>query len=335
MRFAFVCASGFLGLVGTALAAPPPLPEGTEGSANRTEYDLSAHSREIPEEDMKRLKLEKNADSTETLDYFDPDAKARYIPWVIEPAAGATRAMLAFLCEAYHEELVKQPEAAEVTALQTEIDAVIKNANKKIKESTRPAKAGPSEGSALGLESASPANAKAANAEPPKHDPAAITDFITKLEEMKPRLPASLLEIDNLLEEHPGAQNLEPAKKLKPKVAKLAEDCVRVVLRLHPALAPVKVAVFPLKKNEPNIVRIAQELTKQLRHLMRVQYDDSAGIGRLYRRQDEIGTPFCITVDFDTLTDNTVTLRERDTMQQTRVKIDELKHMLMQRLHLM
>lgn len=282
-----------------------------EGIANRTDFDLSAHSRDVPEADLARLKLEKNADSTETFDYFDPEAKARYIPWVIEPSAGVTRAMLAFLCEAYHEELVKEPTAAEVDPLKVEIDAVIKNADKKKKEAE-----------------------KEADAAKRKHDPAAITAFTAALSEMAGRLPASLLEIDNLLEEHPGAQNLEPVKKLKPKVNKLAEDCVRVVLRLHPALAPVKVAIFPLKKNEPAIVDVGHRIARQLAPFMRVQYDDSAGIGRLYRRQDEIGTPFCITVDFQTLEDNTVTLRERDTMQQSRVAIGELKHLLMQRLHL-
>ncbi|MBX3475351.1 MAG: glycine--tRNA ligase [Planctomycetes bacterium] len=305
-----------------------------EGVANRTDFDLSAHSRDIPEADLARLKLEKNADSTETFDYFDPEAKARYIPWVIEPSAGVTRAMLTFLCEAYHEELVKEPTPAEVDPLKVEIDSAIKNAQKKAKEAEklRAESRVPSPGST--------ADKAAGDAAPgtrdtgPKHDPVAIADFVAKLEEMKGRLPASLLEIDNLLEEHPGAQNLEPVKKLKPKVNKLAEDCVRVVLRLHPTLAPIKVAIFPLKKNEPAIVDIGRRITKQLAPFMRVQYDDSAGIGRLYRRQDEIGTPFCITVDFQTLEDNTVTLRERDSMAQSRVKIDDLKHMLMQRLHL-
>jgi len=308
-----------------------------EGIANRTDFDLSAHSRDIPEPDLQRLKLSKNADSTETFDYFDSEAKARYIPWVIEPSAGVTRAMLTFLCEAYHEELVKEPAPAEVDPLKVEIDAVIKNALKKVKEASkpRPESTVPSPESTTDKGAADTGHgAQDTGQAAPKHDPAAINEFVAKLEEMKGRLPASLLEIDNLLEEHPGAQNLEPVKKLKPKVNKLAEDCVRVVLRLHPALAPVKVAIFPLKKNAPEIVDIAQRVTKQLSSFMRVQYDDSAGIGRLYRRQDEIGTPFCITVDFDTLKDNTVTLRERDTMQQSRVPIGDLKHLLMQRLHL-
>ncbi|MBK9973538.1 MAG: glycine--tRNA ligase [Planctomycetes bacterium] len=305
-----------------------------EGVANRTDFDLSAHSRDVPQADLARLKLEKNADSTETFDYFDSEAKARYIPWVIEPSAGVTRAMLTFLCEAYHEELVKEPQAAEVDPLKVEIDAAIKNAQKKAKEAEklRAESRVPSTESAADKGAVDAQHATRDTA--PKHDPAAIAEFVARLEEMKSRLPASLLEIDNLLEEHPGALNLEPVKKLKPKVSKLAEDCVRVVLRLHPALAPVKVAIFPLKKNEAGIVDVAHRITRQLAPFMRVQYDDSAGIGRLYRRQDEIGTPFCITVDFQTLEDNTVTLRERDSMQQSRVAIGELKHLLMQRLHM-
>jgi hypothetical protein len=83
----------------------------------------------------------------------------------------------------------------------------------------------------------------------------------------------------------------------------------RVVLRLHPQLAPIKVAVFPLKKNEPRIVEVADEIKRELQPVLRTIYDDSAGIGKLYRRQDEIGTPFCITVDFQSLEDQTVTVR--------------------------
>jgi dimeric type glycyl-tRNA synthetase len=101
-----------------------------EGVANRTDYDLTAHSKDIPDEDLKRLKLEPNKDSVEKFDYFDPDAKARYIPWVIEPSAGATRAMLTVLCEAYDEELVKDPPEDAVQALRDEIPAVVKNARR-------------------------------------------------------------------------------------------------------------------------------------------------------------------------------------------------------------
>ena len=118
---------------------------------------------------------------------------------------------------------------------------------------------------------------------------------------------------------------------------------VRVVLRLKPALAPIKVAILPLKKNEPDIVATAKRIKNTLLSAgeMRAVYDDSAGIGKLYRRQDEVGTPFCITVDFDTLgrsntgdtaLEGTVTVRDRDTMQQERVKIDELQSYLRERL---
>lgn len=288
-----------------------------EGIANRTDYDLTAHSRDIPEEDLKRLKLEPNTDSVEKFDYFDPDAKARYIPWVIEPSAGATRAMLAFLCEAYHEELTKDPPQVEVEAIKAEIPAVVKNARKKASAASRV----PSPES------------KATDAGPAKHDPAAIEAFCVALEEAAARLPQSLLEIDALLGEHPGAQNLEPVKKLHPKVNKLAEDCARVVLKLHPSLAPVKLAVFPLKKNKPELVDIARRIAQSYQPHFRTVYDDSAGIGRLYRRQDEIGTPWCVTVDFQTLEDNTVTVRERDSMQQQRINLEALRDYFFTRLH--
>jgi glycyl-tRNA synthetase len=280
-----------------------------EGVANRTDYDLTAHSKDIPDEDLKRLKLEPNKDSIEKFDYFDPDAKARYIPWVIEPAAGATRAMLTVLCEAYHEELVKEPAEADVQGLRDEIPALIKNAGKKQKDAE-----------------------KEQDASKRKHDPAAIAEFCEALEEAASRLPQSLLELESLLEDHPGAQNLEPVKKFKPRVAKLAEDCARVVLRLKPSLAPVKLAVFPLKKNKPELVEIARQIRRDCQPHFRTVYDDSAGIGKLYRRQDEIGTPFCVTVDFDTLEDGTVTVRDRDSMGQERVKVEDLKAWVQQRL---
>jgi len=108
----------------------------------------------------------------------------------------------------------------------------------------------------------------------------------------------------------------------------------RVVLRLRPALAPIKVAVLPLKKNEPAIVATAKAIKQSLQATgdIRAVYDDSAGIGRLYRRQDEVGTPLCVTVDFDTLgreddvsLKDTVTVRDRDTMKQERVAIVDLE----------
>jgi glycyl-tRNA synthetase len=104
-------------------------------------------------------------------------------------------------------------------------------------------------------------------------------------------------------------------------------DQTRVVLRLHPELAPIKVAVLPLKKNHDGIVDTAKQIKNDLMKKMgwRSVYDDTAGIGKLYRRQDEVGTPFCITVDFQTLEDRTVTVRDRDTMAQERVAIDQLQ----------
>ncbi|MDU0479256.1 glycine--tRNA ligase [Staphylococcus chromogenes] len=105
----------------------------------------------------------------------------------------------------------------------------------------------------------------------------------------------------------------------------------RVVLKLDRRLAPVKVAVLPLSK-KPELNEPAQELARQLRQLWNVEYDTSGAIGRRYRRQDEIGTPFCVTYDFDSLEDQAVTVRERDTMEQERVPLAELQAYLAQRL---
>ena len=99
----------------------------------------------------------------------------------------------------------------------------------------------------------------------------------------------------------------------------------RVVLHLHPALAPVKVAILPLQKQ---LVEKADEIFKNLSKKYSCDFDLSGSIGKRYRRQDEIGTPFCVTVDFDTLEDNTVTVRDRDTMSQVRVRVDELDNYL-------
>ncbi|MEI6432654.1 MAG: His/Gly/Thr/Pro-type tRNA ligase C-terminal domain-containing protein, partial [bacterium] len=202
-----------------------------EGIANRTDWDLGSHSRAqdtLPLSANTAEKAMKNEHSVEKLTYFDDKTKKHIVPFVIEPAAGVDRGVLAALCEAYDEETLENGE-------------------------------------------------------------------------------------------------------------------VRVVLRLKPALAPIKVAVLPLKKNEPDIVATAKRIKNTLmaEGNMRSVYDDSAGIGKLYRRQDEVGTPFCITVDFDTLgrsntgdntNEGTVTVRDRDTMQQERVKIDDLLPYLQARL---
>jgi len=99
---------------------------------------------------------------------------------------------------------------------------------------------------------------------------------------------------------------------------------IRVLLHLHPALAPIKVAVLPLSRRE-KLVEVAKRIYADLRQCWMVSYDDAQSIGRRYRRQDEIGTPFCVTIDFQSLEDEQVTIRERDTMNQIRVPIKELR----------
>jgi len=99
----------------------------------------------------------------------------------------------------------------------------------------------------------------------------------------------------------------------------------RTVLRFPYALAPIKVAVFPLLKNKPELVAKAREVHTALKQRMQCEFDDNGNIGKRYRRQDEIGTPYCVTVDFDTLTDNTVTVRDRDTGEQKRVPVEALR----------
>jgi glycyl-tRNA synthetase len=98
----------------------------------------------------------------------------------------------------------------------------------------------------------------------------------------------------------------------------------RIVLKVHPRLAPIKAAVLPLLRNRPELVERARLLTADLKQLMPAMYDDTASIGKLYRRQDEIGTPFCVTVDVETLDDGAATIRERDSMTQERVGLDLL-----------
>jgi glycyl-tRNA synthetase len=102
----------------------------------------------------------------------------------------------------------------------------------------------------------------------------------------------------------------------------------RTILKLSHEIAPIKVAVLPLKKNKPEIVEMAKGIKKDLIKSMRTVYDDTAAIGKLYARQDEVGTPFCVTVDFDSLDDQTVTVRDRDTWEQERVNVDNLKSYL-------
>ncbi len=114
---------------------------------------------------------------------------------------------------------------------------------------------------------------------------------------------------------------------------------VRTVMRFHPRMAPIKAAVFPLLKKNQEQVRIARDIVNTLRPWMNVFYDDSGAVGRRYRRQDEVGTPFCITVDFETLGENdsflkdTVTIRHRDSMKQERIAIKDILHWMIAKIH--
>ena len=109
----------------------------------------------------------------------------------------------------------------------------------------------------------------------------------------------------------------------------IAEGDTRTVLHLHPALAPYKVAVLPLSKK---LSEKAEEVYTQLSKKFMCEYDETGSIGKRYRREDEIGTPYCVTVDFDTLEDNAVTIRDRDTMEQVRINIDELENWIREKI---
>jgi glycyl-tRNA synthetase len=175
-----------------------------EGVANRTDFDLSTHAKH----------------SGQDLSYFDQEKNERYVPYVIEPAAGVDRCVLTFMMDAYNED------------------------------------------------------------------------------------------------EAPNAKGTMEK---------------RVVMRLDHRLAPVKVAVLPLSRNT-DLSPKARDLAAQLRRNWNVDFDDAGAIGRRYRRQDEIGTPYCVTVDFDTLTDDAVTVRERDSMAQERIALDQVEAFLATRL---
>jgi glycyl-tRNA synthetase len=112
----------------------------------------------------------------------------------------------------------------------------------------------------------------------------------------------------------------------------VVKDRKRVFLALNKNLAPIKAAILPLLKNRPEIVEMANRILDDIRGDYRAVYDDTAAIGRLYRRQDEIGTPFCVTVDVDSLEDGKVTLRDRDTMEQDRIEATKLKNILKEKL---
>jgi len=106
----------------------------------------------------------------------------------------------------------------------------------------------------------------------------------------------------------------------------------RVVLKIDKKLAPIKVAIFPLVKNKPELVRKAKKIHSALKPAFMTEFDDNGNIGKRYRRQDEIGTPYCVTVDYETLSQNTVTVRDRDTMKQERVEVGKLAKYLQKKL---
>ena len=110
------------------------------------------------------------------------------------------------------------------------------------------------------------------------------------------------------------------------------ESETRIVLRLSPKLAPIKIAVFPLLKNKPELVNKAREIFNVLKISWRCEFDDNGNIGKRYRRQDEIGTPYCVTVDFDSLENEEVTVRDRDSMKQERIHISELERLFREKI---
>jgi glycyl-tRNA synthetase len=109
------------------------------------------------------------------------------------------------------------------------------------------------------------------------------------------------------------------------------KETKRIVLRFHPKIAPVQVAIFPLARNKPELVERARALEIELRPHFRTQYDEG-NVGQLYRRQDEIGTPFCLMFDYESLDDHKITVRDRDSMQQQRVSFDSLRDYVAERL---
>ncbi|MGQ9780501.1 MAG: glycine--tRNA ligase [Bacillota bacterium] len=137
--------------------------------------------------------------------------------------------------------------------------------------------------------------------------------------------------IPYVIEPSAGADRAALAFLLDAYCEEPDKDEIRVVLKLHPRLAPIKVAVLPLSKKE-ELTSYAKKVWQDLRRHWMTDYDESKSIGRRYRRQDEIGTPYCVTIDFQTLEDHAVTIRDRDTMAQVRVSVSQLEAALRERL---
>jgi glycyl-tRNA synthetase len=134
--------------------------------------------------------------------------------------------------------------------------------------------------------------------------------------------------IPHIIESSVGVGRLLFAILSDSLVEEKLENGTRTVLKLNKGLAPIKVAVFPLLKNKPELVEKAMNVNSMLKHHYMTEFDDNGNVGKRYRRQDEIGTPYCVTIDFDTLADDTVTIRDRDTMKQDRVNIAKLNDYL-------
>ncbi|KAB8145196.1 glycine--tRNA ligase [Chloroflexia bacterium SDU3-3] len=270
--------------------------EEIEGIANRTDYDLGSHSRDQDQLGL-TARVNTNTDSTARLTYFDQESKRHLVPFVIEPSAGVGRCMLAVLCQAYDEEMVKAPAPEKLEAVGAALASFLKSVGRN--ETLR-------------------ADQK--------------ESIVAEGEAIAAALPDSLGRIDALLGMS-GAEQIEVGKKLRGQAQPLIDESYRTVLRLQPKIAPIKAAFFPLKRNHEGLVGMAKGLRRSLQTSgLRTVYDDTGAIGKLYRRQDEIGTPFCITVDFQSLEDGTVTVRDRDTMKQERVAQTELEQYVRERL---
>lgn len=277
--------------------------EELEGIASRTDYDLGSHTKD--QENLSiHAKVSPNQHSVQRLSFYDQERREHIVPFVIEPSAGVDRGVLAVLSEAYDEQQIKQLSDERQAAVLESLEAFRKSVDRNDKL---------------------PAEQR--------------ERLLERTGELIAALPASLPQVAGLLD-LPGADAIQVGKKLRGQAEPALDEAFRTVLHLKPALAPIKVAVLPLKRNQPEIVALARQIRRDLQQdAIRTVYDDTGSIGKLYRRQDEIGTPFCITVDFDSLgrgddtsMKDTVTVRERDSMQQERIPIAELASYLTQRI---
>jgi glycyl-tRNA synthetase len=271
--------------------------EEIEGIASRSDYDLGSHSKDQEALGLS-ARVNPNSHSTARLTYFDPATNRHVVPFVVEPSAGVGRCFLAVMSEAYDEQMVKAPPPEKLAVVADALAAFVKSAGKSEKISAEARDALIERGAAIAV-----------------------------------NLPAALPQIETLLA-MPGADQIELGKKLRGQTQPLTDEHFRTVLHFKPHLAPIKAAVFPLKRNHEGLVALAKDIRKTIQSSgrMRAVYDDTGAIGKLYRRQDEIGTPFCLTVDFQSLEDQTVTVRDRDTMAQERVAVKELGGYLEERL---